>query len=75
MSFYIVKKFYGDTKTEHYYTGLNDPDLLYSTEKSDAELFDNLEVCYLRYEPMRIKLAEESNTEYYLIIDSTGSGD
>jgi hypothetical protein len=71
MSFYIVKKFFGDKETEHYYTGLNDKDLEFSTEKSDAELFDNMEVCFCRYEPMRNKLMQEHNTEYYLIVDST----
>ena len=71
MPYYIAKKFYGDTETEYYYTGLDDPELLYSTEKSDAELFDNMEICFCRYEPMRNKLMQEHNTEYYLIIDST----
>lgn len=72
MSFYIVKKFYGDKETEHYYTGLDDEELKYSTDFSDAELFNSLDVCFIRYEPMRVKLAEENNTEYYLIIDSDG---
>lgn len=71
MSFYIVKKFYGDTETEHYYTGLKDKNLEFSTEKFDAELFDNIEVCLYRCEYIHNKLMQEHNTEYYLIVDST----
>lgn len=44
--FYIVKRNYGDTTTTSYYTGLDDSDLLYSTNISDAEMFETTDVWF-----------------------------
>lgn len=70
MKFYIVKKLIGDTNIEYYYTGIDDEDIEFSTEKSDAETFDSLDKCWVKYELKRGKLTEKNNTQYYLIIDS-----
>lgn len=70
--FYIVKRNYGDTTTTSYYTGLDDQDLLYSTNFSDAEMFETTDVCFLTYEALRAKMTEEDNSNYYIFIDSTG---
>lgn len=70
MKFYIVKKFIGDPNTEYYYTGINDKDLEFSTEKIDAETFDSLDKCWVMYEPMRAKLTEKDICKYYYIMDS-----
>lgn len=70
--FYIVKRHYGDTEYEYYYTGLDDSDLLYSTNISDAEMFETTDVCFLTYEALRAKMNEEDNSNYYIFIDSTG---
>lgn len=69
--YYIVKKFHGNNEVEQYYTGANNTNLLYSKDKSDAELFGSIDECYLRYKLMSVKLAEEHTTEYYLMINST----
>lgn len=71
MSFYIVRRPYDGTSTS-YYTGLDDLDLLYSTNISDAEMFETTDVCFLTYETLRAKMTEEDNSNYYIFIDSTG---
>lgn len=71
MSFYIVRRPYDGTSTS-YYTGLDDSDLLYSTNISDAEMFETTDVCFLTYETLRAKMTEEDNSNYYIFIDSTG---
>lgn len=71
MSFYIVRRPYDGTSTS-YYTGLDDQDLLYSTNFSDAETFNSMEICFLTYEALRAKMTEEDNSNYYIFIDSTG---
>lgn len=71
MSFYIVRRPYDGTSTS-YYTGLDDLDLLYSTNISDAEMFETTDVCFLTYEALRAKMTEEDNSNYYIFIDSTG---
>ena len=50
--FYIVKRHYGDTEHEYYYTGLDDPELIYTTNFSDAETFNFMEICV--FLPMRL---------------------
>lgn len=70
--FYIVKRNYGDITTTSYYTGLDDSDLLYSTNISDAKMFETTDVCFLTYETLRAKMTEEDNSNYYIFIDSTG---
>ena len=70
--FYIVKKNYGDTAHEFYYTGLDDPELIYTTNFSDAETFNSMEICFLTYEALRAKMNEKDNTDYYIFVDSTG---
>ena len=70
--FYIVKRHYGDTEHEYYYTGLDDPELIYTTNFSDAETFNSMEICFLTYETLRAKMTEEDNSNYYIFIDSTG---
>lgn len=70
MKFCITKKFIGDPDSTLYYTGIDDKDLEFSTEKSDAETFESLDICWHRYEPMRSKLSEKDITKYYLLIES-----
>ena len=69
--FYVVKYNYGDT-TQSYYTGIDDPDLMYSNDFSDAETFNSMEICFLTYEALRAKMTEEDNSNYYIFVDSTG---
>ena len=69
--FYVVKHNYGDT-TQSYYTGIDDPELMYSNDFSDAETFNSMEICFLTYEALRAKMNEKDNTDYYIFVDSTG---
>ena len=69
--FFIVKHSYND-ESQSYYTGLDDPELLYSNDFSDAKTFENAEACFLTYETLRAKLDQESNSNYYIFIDSDG---
>ena len=67
--FYIVKRNYGDTTSSSYYTGVDDPELSYSTNFEDAETFNSMEICFMVYEALRTKLDSDDS---YIFVDSTG---